>query len=86
METILLCSLARRQDPEWSPTQKCSDHFSIHTIIHCGGQGGGDRGCGGQTGFISSVMLINSVAATLKGWFKKDNEVTAGLRVCALMD
>lgn len=30
-------------------------------------------------------MLINSVAATLKGWFKKDNEVTSGLRVCALM-
>lgn len=38
METILFCSLVRREDPEWYPTQKCSDHFSIHTIIYCGGR------------------------------------------------
>lgn len=35
--TIPLCSLVRREGPERSPTHKRSDHFSIHTIIHCSG-------------------------------------------------
>lgn len=57
---ILLCSLVRREGPERSSTQKCPDHFSTHTIIHCGG-------CGGQT-FYLQCNADRFGSSCLKWW------------------